>query len=174
MMNRAIPKATAAAMVLASIFLLTAAAPGEAAKAATSAGSAAYHYSIGTKLALDGAFPEAAREYEKALQLDPKSTFLSTELATLYVKMGDLDRALAVCEQSLAQNPDNAETYGIMGGIYLFKKDYEKAIGAYQRVIAIDPKSQDTYLYLSVIYAEMKRYDEAIQTLQALLRQDPR
>ncbi|HPG72414.1 MAG TPA: tetratricopeptide repeat protein, partial [Syntrophales bacterium] len=50
---------------------------------------AAYHYSLGTMLSLDGKLKEAAREYEKALELDPKSAFLATELAGLYVKMGD-------------------------------------------------------------------------------------
>ncbi len=88
--------------------------------------------------------------------------------------MGELDRALAVCEQSLVHNPDNVETYGLMGSVYLFKKDYDKAIEAYRRVIALDPKNQDTYLYLSVIYAETKRYDDAIHTLKSLLQQDPK
>ncbi len=135
---------------------------------------ATYHYSLGTKLALDGNLPEAAREYEQALSLDPKSAFLATELAGLYVKMGEMDRALAVCEQNLIHHPDHVETYGLMGSIYLFKKDYEKAARSYRRVIDLDPKSYDTYLYLSVIYAEMKRYEEATGILQDLLKQDPK
>ena len=88
--------------------------------------------------------------------------------------MGELDRALSVCEQSLVYNPDQVETYGLMGSIYLFKKDYDQAIGAYRRVIALDPKNQDTYLYLSVIYAETKRYEEAVAILKTLLVQDPK
>jgi len=163
-----------AALAAANSFVFVSSCPAQGDGAPAPSRDAAYHYSLGTMLTLDGKFKEAAKEYEAALALDPKSSFLAAELASLYVKMGELDRALTVCEQSLIYNPDQAETYALMGSIYLFKKDYEKAIGAYKRVIALDPKSHDTYLYLSVIYAELKRYDEAVATLKSLLASDPK
>ena len=173
-MKEKIRNALVLAVVLVALTVPVAPATAQDIGTGESSGEAPYHYSLGTKLMLDGKLSEAAKEYEKALSLDPKSAFLASELATLYVKMGELDRALSVCEQSLVHNPDQVETYGLMGSIYLFKKDYDQAIGAYKRVIALDPKSYDTYLYLSVIYAETKRYEEAVAILKTLLEQEPK
>jgi hypothetical protein len=69
-MKTLIRKTTPLAIVLAAMLILSAAAPAQAVKTSASTGDAAYHYSIGTKLALDGVLPEAAKEYETALQLD--------------------------------------------------------------------------------------------------------
>ena len=72
----------AALLVIALIALMGPAAPAAAQDTGTgeSFGESTYHYSLGTQLMLDGKLPEAAREYEKALSLDPKSAFLAAEL----------------------------------------------------------------------------------------------
>jgi Tfp pilus assembly protein PilF len=104
-MKEKICNAVVLAVVLVALTVPVAPATAQDIGTGDSSGNSSYHYSLGTSLMLDGKYAEAAREYEKALSLDPKSAFLASELATLYVKMGELDRALSVCEQSLVHNP---------------------------------------------------------------------
>ena len=61
----------AAMLAIALIALMGPVAPAEAQDTGTgkSSGEAPYHYSLGTKLMLDGKLSEAAKEYEKALSL---------------------------------------------------------------------------------------------------------
>ncbi len=99
-MKEKIRNAVVLAVVLVALTVPVAPATAQDTGTGESSGAAPYHYSLGTSLMLDGKYAEAAKEYEKALALDPKSAFLAAELASLYVKMGELDRALSVCEQA--------------------------------------------------------------------------
>jgi len=50
----------------------------------------------GVYLAMDGQFGEATTEFEKALRLDPTSSYLVLELATLLPGMGETGKALTL------------------------------------------------------------------------------
>ena len=53
---------------------------------------AAYHYSLGVLLRLNGKIEEATEELKQAIAADPGSSYLTTELISLYTEQGDLDQ----------------------------------------------------------------------------------
>ena len=54
---------------------------------------AIYHYSLGVLLRLDGKIEEATNELKQAVAADPGSSYLTTELVSLYTEQGDLNQA---------------------------------------------------------------------------------
>src|SRR5574340_1601190 len=85
--------------------------------------TAAYHYSLSLQLSYNGNLDEAVGEMEKALSLDPKSSFLATELSGLYSEKGYLDKAISLSEKIVAENDGDADAHLLLAGLYLNAKD---------------------------------------------------
>ena len=60
----------------------------------TTSSDAIYHYSLGVLLRLDGKIEEATNELKQAVAADPGSSYLLTELVSLYTEQGDLNSAI--------------------------------------------------------------------------------
>jgi len=60
---------------------------------------AIYHYSLGVLLRLDGKIEEATNELKKAVAADPGSSYLLTELVSLYTEQGDLNEAISLAKK---------------------------------------------------------------------------
>ena len=89
-------------------------------------------------------FPDAARWYEEALQLDPKNVNASTDLGITYYYMRQTDRALAQFERSLSIDPKHSKTLMNVGIVRAFgKEDLEGATQAWERLIEVAPDSQE-------------------------------
>lgn len=132
-----------------------------------------YHYSLGVLFTLNQKYEQAIEEYKKALTVDEHSPFLMAELATIYVRKGDLTSAAEILEKSLIYHPDYKDTHLLLGGIYGKLKEYNNAIKEYHTIISLDPAIVEPYILLSFLYGEQKKYDQAISTLMQLLKQDP-
>lgn len=147
--------------------------PAASADLEKSSAEATYHYSLGILSLLSGNVANAIREYEQALIHDPKSAFLATELATIYIKTGQHHKAIELCKKSLEANPGSVELHLLLGGLYLEKKNRAEAEREFQKAIKLDPANAESYLYISIIYLEGKRYDEALKSLKAMLKISP-
>ncbi|MBU3932470.1 MAG: tetratricopeptide repeat protein, partial [Proteobacteria bacterium] len=101
--------------------------------------SASFHYSLGVFHALQEDMGEAIREMEEARRLDPSSSYLVKELASLYAGKGDVAKAAAICKKTLEEHPDDIDARLLLGGLYLNQKDYSDAVREYRRVIELDP-----------------------------------
>ena len=134
---------------------------------------AAYHYSLSVLLRRGGDLAGAIGELKQALEHDPDSPYLITELVSLYVENNDTEKALALGEEALARDPANIELRSIMGGLYFSTRDYDKAAREYETIITRDPKNLVAYLYLATIHAQEKKYDLAESAYQKLLAIDP-
>jgi len=77
-----------------------------------------YHYSLGVLFSLDGKIDKAIGEYESALRFDSESSYLMDELATLYIKKGEVDAAVRLLEKSVTRNPEYVDSHILLGGLY--------------------------------------------------------
>jgi tetratricopeptide (TPR) repeat protein len=102
---------------------------------------AAFHYSLGVLLAMNGNLEEAIQEMEKAHNLDPASPFLAKEIASLYMEKGETKKALTICKKILEEHPNDIDTLLLLGDIYLHMKDYRSGADQYQRVVDLDPNN---------------------------------
>ena len=86
-------------------------------------------------------FQEATRYLDQALQSDPKNLAIRTEKASCLYYSGEVDGALAELQESLKQNPSDANTLFNLGMIRLNgKQDPAGAIAAWQQLLKSNPK----------------------------------
>ena len=89
-------------------------------------------------------FADAARWYEDALKLEPRSVDVSTDLGIAYYYMNQPDTALRQFDRSLAIEPDHTKTLLNIGIVRAFgKQDLEGAAKAWQRVLDVAPASPE-------------------------------
>jgi tetratricopeptide (TPR) repeat protein len=89
-------------------------------------------------------FPEASKQYEEALAINPKHVNASTDLGIAYYYMNQPDRALAQFDRSLAIDANHTKTLLNVGIVRAFgKQDLQGAVAAWEKVIDIAPSSQE-------------------------------
>ena len=89
-------------------------------------------------------FPEATKQYEDALAINPKHVNASTDLGIAYYYMNQPDRALAQFDRSLAIDAAHTKTLLNVGIVRAFgKQDLEGAAAAWQKVVEIAPSSEE-------------------------------
>jgi tetratricopeptide (TPR) repeat protein len=94
-------------------------------------------------------------DYNDALQLDPNVIDTYIDLADVYTKKGDYDRAIEECNKAiqldLSKNPrsvsgnpsiTSAAAHNNRGDAYVGKGDKDKAIADYRKALSINPSYQ--------------------------------
>ncbi len=108
---------------------------------------------------------KAVEEYKAALQADPTSPFLASQLAELYARTGDIREAIAEAQEVISSDPDNLDARRLLGRIYLrsigdlqggTQNDTEAilhlAIDQYEHIVHLDPSSVEDRLLLGRLY----------------------
>ena len=94
----------------------------------------------GSKLEKLSASKISPDDFERALPED-EQTMALLERAYGLRKSGDLDGAVALCEQSLRLRSDSTSTHSLLGQLYEEQGNRVAAIGEYERVLALNPGS---------------------------------
>jgi tetratricopeptide (TPR) repeat protein len=126
----------------------------------------------------------AVSEYKLAMDADPSSLFLRTELAELYWRVGRSDEAVQEAEAVLKINPDNADAHKLLGHLYLrnlsqaqpdkaAKDSLAKAIEHFEALAKIDPSDADSYVILGRLYKLNNQGDKAEDAFKKVLQGDP-
>ena|SRR5271165_2872604 len=86
-------------------------------------------------------YQSAQQYYERSVALTPKPDNLN-ELSFVYVKLGDLDKAIATLNQAVKLDPTNAAVLFNLGYYeWKGKADPQAAIAAWQAFLKADPKN---------------------------------
>jgi tetratricopeptide (TPR) repeat protein len=123
--------------------------------------------------ALDGDYDAAAPLFEKALTQDPNSPGLNHELAEVYLRLSNLDRAEVLGLKSVELDPNNAEFHMTLGGILASEKKYTEAKEQYNKVLELDPTNQRVPLLLGILEAESGKLEEGIKVLTKTIESSP-
>lgn len=112
-----------------------------------------------------GDFYNAIYEYKRALKIEPDLIPAVSNLAVTYAKMGKFDKAIAILNKALKQNPENPYLiYHNLAQIYLFENHKDKAIDYYKKTLKTDPYPLYTYIDLGNLYFREKQWDITIST----------
>jgi cytochrome c-type biogenesis protein CcmH/NrfG len=85
-------------------------------------------------------FKEAITYFQKALDLDPKSVPIRTDMASCMYYTGDVDGALAELNKSLTYDPKHAGTLMNIGIIkWRGKNDVNGAVAAWDKLLKLNP-----------------------------------
>ena len=115
-----------------------------------------------------GRFDEAIAAEKKALELDPLSTFLNTDLAFFLYWARRYDEALVQIRKTLELDPNNGFAHSILGWCLIWKGNKADAIAEFQKATTLD----DLSWYISSLgYAHAVAGDRA-KAEQILLKLD--
>ena len=83
--------------------------------------------------------PGAEAALHKAIDLDKNNSDAIEKLGKVQVQEGAADKALALYQQSIKDNPRDVTFYILSGELYEAKKDWDHAKGMYQQALSISP-----------------------------------
>jgi tetratricopeptide (TPR) repeat protein len=115
---------------------------------------------------------DAVRNYEKALELDPKMNAARVNLAMLFAESAEADSARVLLEEALRIDPEDAKAYNNLGMIYYTEMDVDMAVKYFSKAISIAPESIEAHYNLGLAFAESGLLLEAIREWRRVLELD--
>ena len=82
---------------------------------------------------------EQREKLRKAIELDKNNVDALEKLGKVQVQEGSADKALALYQQSIKDNPREVAFYILCGELYEAKKDWEQAKSMYQQALSVSP-----------------------------------
>jgi len=119
------------------------------------------------------ALQRAERLGHKAIAIDESTPGAHALLGRVYIRRGDLDRALDEMKRALALNPSDPDSYAGLGNALLLLGDIDGAINAIETAVQLHPSISPTdYFRLGMAYILAGRNADAIRTLERALARD--
>ena len=91
-----------------------------------------------------GAYDEAVRTYQKAIELDHGCGQSYSNLASIFIRQGHPADAIPMLQKGLElleENGDQAVLWNQLGEAYRKLDDYDNAIASYRRAAELDPEN---------------------------------
>jgi serine/threonine protein kinase/tetratricopeptide (TPR) repeat protein len=120
-----------------------------------------------------GMYDDAAREFRKALEIEPTSDDAIRGLASTYAKLGNTDEAEKTLQTALALRPQYWRNYNSLGALYVSEGRYEQAVKMFAQVVSLSPDSFRGYSNLGATYIRLGQYEDAVKALQNSIRIRP-
>ena len=102
--------------------------------------------------------------------LDPISSIIARDRATVNYYRRDLEEALEQCDQTIELNPHFSAAYWTLGLIQQQRGDFEEAAAACQRALQLSPQSPRSKGALGRTYAMWGKREQALEILAELTR----
>jgi tetratricopeptide (TPR) repeat protein len=119
-------------------------------------------------------FSGAETALSKAIQLDPKNFDARIKLVQLQAKKGDLNQAIATCQQATKDQPSMPEFYVLLGNLYQSKQDWSGAKAAFEKARELRPGDPVVVRSLADVLLESGgNLDEALALAQSAQRSMP-
>lgn len=126
-------------------------------------GDAEAHVYLGeAKRILDWDMDGAAREFCRAVDLDPKSTPSNYFSAAFWATRGEREEALIYLQRTSTIDPASLWVQNSACELYRYFGLYDEAIVAGERALQLDPAFIYGEPLLAALYREMGRFDDAI------------
>lgn len=121
------------------------------------------HTSLGTvRFRFDWDWPEAEREFKRALELNPSYSRAHHDYAWFLVAMGRFDEAIAEIKRAQELDPLSPLANSDVGWVYLRARRYDDAIKQIQRTLELEPVFGPAQACLERAYKMKGMYREAL------------
>jgi tetratricopeptide (TPR) repeat protein len=110
----------------------------------------------------DRLYDQARQAYQRALQIEPTNLAAQGALAHLYVKRGDLPRALDLYHKAVADHPKEAELWHELGLCYARDKKWDQALENLKKAVDLDPENRTRTRSLGFCLVRAGRPDEGV------------
>ena len=128
----------------------------------------AHHWYAVSCLSPLGRLDEALQEILLALTVDPISSIVSRDLATVHYYRREFDMALEQCDRTIDQNPHFVAAYWTLGVVQEQRGDRDESAAAFQRAIQLAPQSPRMRSGLARILAVSGARDAALAIFSEL------
>ncbi len=130
-----------------------------------------------------GQYDTAIREFQKAIESDPKSVKAHLYLAWAYEKQGEKEKAIGEYQKITEIDPNHLDAHYQLGIYYDRVGKKKEAIKEYEKVLSLKPRKERLETISPVLYTfyykegmksyNGKRYQEAKESFQKALKVKP-
>ncbi len=106
-------------------------------------------------------FKGAEREFQSAIEVNPKYAHAHHIYAGMLSWIGRLDESLAERRKAFELEPFSHHYSGMLGAALINTRQYDEAINHLQRVLELDPNNAIAWAYLAGVYTHVKKYEDA-------------
>lgn len=128
----------------------------------------------GIALADLGRYPDAVREFQRALQVDETNATAYQNLGVVALRTGDLPRAEQFLSHALQLNDEMPLALNTMGVVYARRNDMPRALQSWQRAVKLDPKQYDALFNIGLVAGTAGRYEESRRALEQFVKTAPK
>jgi tetratricopeptide (TPR) repeat protein len=119
-------------------------------------------------------YEEALKDFDLAIELDPKYGSAIANRGRTYHLMGRYEEALKDFDLAIELNPKDNRAFSLRGRTYRRMKHYEEALKDFDMAIELDPKYTWSIASRGQTYRSMKRYEEALKDFDLAIELNPK
>lgn len=119
---------------------------------------------------------EALADYQRAIRLDPSPTRRAAsfrEIGFIHQRAKRLPESLTAFDQSLSQNPRDANVIRQRAEVLLGLERFEEAVAGFTKFLELEGPVGDVYRARGSAYAKLEKYREAINDYTMSLQYEP-
>jgi tetratricopeptide (TPR) repeat protein len=131
------------------------------------------HGELGQQASARGDWPEAAKQFRKAIDLSPDSADMRLNFALTLNRMGDARGAMAELEAAIRLDPRLARAHFVIGTLRERSGQDQEAIDRYRAAVAHDPGLGEAHLRLADALRRIGRLEASLSSYQQVLELDP-
>ncbi len=135
--------------------------------------SAEAHLLLGSTLLLADDGHGAIKEFERAIQLDPKLLTLQAWYGRALMRMGDAAKAKAAFQAELENNQTDFDANLFMGVLLRQDKEYDEALQYLSRAGRLRPRDQYARYHIAAVYVALSRPQDALSLLEGVAKEFP-
>jgi len=141
------------------------------------------HTKIATRFFVAQDYDTAARQYERAMRIDPKNAQAAWGLAKALVRTGERKRLRSVVKWAVSIDPSydvtqldlkDVDLWVELANDALGRKDYADARRMFKKAVDLEPNSEKANFGLGSALMALKRYKSAESAFQRVVTSDPR
>ncbi|HEX6728783.1 MAG TPA: tetratricopeptide repeat protein [Pyrinomonadaceae bacterium] len=137
------------------------------------ADSAEGHLLLGSTLLLADDGHGAIKEFERAIQLDPKLPTLQAWYGRALMRMGDSVRAKSAFHAELERNRTDFDANLFMGVLLRQDKEYEEALKYFSQAVRLRPRDQYVRYHMAAVYMALAKPKDALPLLEGVAKEFP-
>lgn len=132
------------------------------------------HLLAGSLLERKQRTPEAEKEYEQALAMNPNSANAMAALTNLYMQQHRFSDAESLLRKLVILRPNDASTHLQLGRMLAISGKNDEAVAEMEAGLKLDPSDGKAQRDLADFYADGGKYDEAERLYTTLLTASPK
>jgi TolB-like protein/Tfp pilus assembly protein PilF/tRNA A-37 threonylcarbamoyl transferase component Bud32 len=133
------------------------------------------HSAMGTALANQREWGTAEREFQRAIELDPRNATAHYFYGfTVLAPIGRIEEGMTELKKSLEVDPLALIVNANLGLLYVFQRQYDRALQQYRRTLEIEPGFTVAYVRRVDLYELEGIYEKAIEESRSIATPRPR